>query len=184
MRSLIFISALFIAGCASKPDIQTIPLTDVANAEAHINPRENALSVIYFLSPECPLCINYTLAMRNLEQDFASDSIVFYGIYSKEWFTPAEVDSFALKYDLGFKMLFDDGNRLAHALNATVTPEVVVLNRDGDKIYSGKIDNWVNDLGKKKLEVTDHYLENALVAWRDGEPIEPKRTEPKGCLIE
>lgn len=184
MRSFLPVLILFLAGCASKPKVEEIILTDSESTETHIDPSANTLSVIYFLSPECPLCINYTLAMRNLELDFASDSIAFYGIYSKEWFTPAEVDSFALKYDLGFKMLFDEGNQLAHALNATVTPEVVVLNRDGDKIYSGKIDNWVNDLGKKKLEVSEHYLENALIAWRNGEPIEPKRTEPKGCLIE
>ncbi|MFM1876644.1 MAG: hypothetical protein RL266_2381 [Bacteroidota bacterium] len=154
------------------------------NAQTSINPNENALTVIYFLSPECPLCINYTLAMRNLEQDFASDSIAFYGVYSKEWYSPSEVDSFAMKYDLSFDMLFDGGNTLAHELGATTTPEVFVINRQGQILYSGKIDNWVNDLGKKKPEVSDHYLENALIAWREGKPINPKYTKPIGCLIE
>lgn len=161
-----------------------IRLTDLTDSEAVIDPQKNALTVIYFLSPECPLCINYTLALRNLEQDFASESILFYGVFSKNWFSPEEVDSFATKYDLPFNMLLDDGNKLARALGATVTPEVFVLNAESKVIYSGKIDNWVNDLGKKKLEVSEHYLENALIAWRDGKSIDPKRTEPKGCLIE
>jgi len=164
--------------------VQEIPLTDLENTGTRIDPAENALTIIYFLSPECPLCISYTLAMRNLEQDFASDSISFYGVYSKEWFSAEEVDSFALKYDLGFRMLLDEQNRLAQALGATITPEVFVLNRESEVLYSGKIDNWVNDLGKKKLEVSEQYLKSALVAWQSGKPIAPKRTEPIGCLIE
>ncbi|MCB9186719.1 MAG: redoxin domain-containing protein [Flavobacteriales bacterium] len=184
MRSFLLLFPILFIGCASNPDIRNISLWDLEDSETTINPYENALSIIYFLSPECPLCINYTLAMRNLERNFASDSIAFYGVYSKEWYSPTEVDCFALKYDLSFDMLFDDGNKLAHELGATTTPEVFVLNRQGEILYSGKIDNWVNDLGKKKLEVSDHYLENALIAWREEKPIKPKHTKPIGCLIE
>ena len=89
-----------------------------------------------------------------------------------------------MKYKLDFEMLFDDENQLARVLGATVTPEVFVLNSDSEILYSGKIDNWVSDLGKKKLEVSKYYLENALTAWRDGKAIESNRTEPVGCLIE
>ena len=184
LQSVIFILALFIVGCASNPEIRTVHLTDADNTEVRIEPSQNAISVIYFLSPECPLCINYTLAIRTLEQKFASDSIKFYGVYSKEWFTPKEVKKFSVKYKLDFEMLFDDENQLARVLGATVTPEVFVLNSDSEILYSGKIDNWVSDLGKKKLEVSKYYLENALTAWRDGKAIEPNRTEPVGCLIE
>ncbi len=122
--------------------------------------------------------------MRELENEFASDSVRFYGVYSKEWFSSEDVTEFALKYNLDFEMLLDDGNKLADALGATVTPEVFVLNSSSEILYSGKIDNWVNELGKKKLEVSEHYLKNALIAWRNGKPINPKHTEPKGCLIE
>lgn len=184
MRFLIPSLLLLFAGCANHPAIREVVLGDLGDSTVSIKPSENALTVIYFLSPECPLCINYTLAMRELEQEFASDSIVFYGIHSKEWFSANEVNEFAIKYELGFEMLRDSGNQLACALEATITPEVFVLNSKSEILYSGKIDNWVNDLGKKKLHVSEHYLKNALLAWRDGKAIEPKRTEPKGCLIE
>lgn len=170
--------------CSSRPQIEAVALTDIKGAETHINPKQNALTVIYFLSPECPLCINYSLAMRQLEETFTPDRVKFYGIYAKEWYSPQEVDSFALKYHLGFPMLFDQGNRMAQVLGATVTPEVFVIDQKGTIRYSGKIDNWVNDLGKKKLEVSDHYLENALLAFLSNQPINPNHTEPIGCLIE
>jgi len=58
------------------------------------------------------------------------------------------------------------------------------LNSNSKILYSGKIDNWVNELGKKKLEVSDHYLKNALFAWRDEKSIHPMHTKPVGCVIE
>lgn len=184
MRSYLFIVFIAISACATRPNVSDVVLEKVNGESVQIEPSKSQLTVIYFLSPECPLCINYTLAMRNLEQDLGSDDLKFFGIFAKEWFSPKEVKDFSLKYRLNFEMMFDDGNRLAHALGATVTPEVFVLNTESEIIYSGKIDNWVNDLGKKKLEVSGHYLENALIAWRDGKPINPTHTEPIGCLIE
>ncbi|MCF8464855.1 MAG: redoxin domain-containing protein [Flavobacteriales bacterium] len=184
MRVLFFISLVFLVACASKPKVQEVVLTSLSQEQTSIKPSQNALTVIYFLSPECPLCINYTLVMGELNEHFASDSLKFYGVFSNEWYSPEEVRMFQLKYNLGFDMLFDTENRLAQALSATVTPEVFVLNSASEVLYSGKIDNWVNELGKKKLEVTDHYLRNALLAWRNGKPIHPMHTQPIGCLIE
>ena len=184
MRSFLAIVFLTITACSSRPHVSEVVLENLSGEIAQVNPSQNVLTVVYFLSPECPLCINYTLAMRNLEREFASDDLVFFGIFSKEWYSTEEVKNFALKYKLDFKMLFDDGNKLAHALDATVTPEVFVFNSNSKIIYSGKIDNWVNELGKKKREVSDHYLKNAMLAFRDGKTIEPERTKPIGCLIE
>lgn len=184
VRPVISLFLILLIGCAPKSTVREIQLFKLNDEIAQIDPSENSLTIIYFLSPECPLCINYVLAMREIEKEFAADSIVFYGVHSKEWFEPNEVEEYQLKYGLKFSMLLDDGNQLARTLGATVTPEVFVLNRNSELQYSGKIDNWVNDLGKKKLEVSEHYLKNALLAWQDGKTIETKSTEPVGCLIE
>ena len=184
MRSYLFFILIVLSACSQRPNVSDVLLEKENGESTKIEPSANQLTVVYFLSPECPLCINYTLAMRELEQEYGSEHLKFYGVFAKEWYSPEEVKNFALKYDLTFEMLFDDGNKLAHALDATVTPEVFVLNSNSEVIYSGKIDNWVNDLGKKKLAVSDHYLQNALLAWRDGKAIETTHTKPIGCLIE
>ena len=184
MRSYLFVLFVALSACTTRPNVADVVQETVSGDSTQIEPSKNKLTVIYFLSPECPLCMNYTLAMRNLEQDFASEDLKFFGVFAKEWFSQEEVKNFTLKYKLHFEMLFDDDNQLAHALDATVTPEVFVLNSNSVIIYSGKIDNWVNDLGKKKLEVSDHYLKNVLTDWRDGKTIKPNQTAPIGCLIE
>ena len=157
MRSFLFVLFVALSACTTRPNVADVVLESVSGD---------------------------SIQMRNVEQEFASEDLKFFGIFAKEWFSQEEVQNFALKYDLTFEMLFDDGNKLAHVLAATVTPEVFVLNSKSEVIYSGKIDNWVNDLGKKKLAVSDHYLQNALLAWRDGKAIETNHTKPVGCLIE
>lgn len=184
MRSALFILLFAIAGCAKTPAIHDIHLHNLEETEVRIEPAKNQLTVIYFLSPECPLCINYSLALREIAAEFSNDSVAFFGVHASKWFTAEEVEEYQLKYGLDFPMLLDDGNKLAKVLGATVTPEVFVLNSKSQVLYSGKIDDWVNGLGKKKLEVSDHYLKNTLEAWRDGKTIEATRTEPIGCLIE
>lgn len=184
MRSVLFVLFLMVIGCKQPQQINEIELIDLNGQSTQIDPTRNAITVVYFLSPECPLCINYTLAFREMSNQFSNDSIVFYGVHSGQWFSAKEVQEYQLKYRLSFEMFLDNGNQLAQNLSATVTPEVFVLNSKSEIIYSGKIDNWVNDLGKKKLEVSEHYLEGVLTAFLNGKPVNQKGTTPIGCLIE
>ena len=175
---------VIMAGCMSNPSINEIALKNLRGKKSRIDPSKNALTVIYFLSPECPLCINYTLAIKQLSEKFADESVAFYGVHSSKWFSASEVEEYKLKYGLEINMLLDPTNQLAKTLGATVTPQVFVLNSKSETIYFGKIDNWINDLGKKKLEVSECYLENALAAHLTGTEINPKETKAVGCLIE
>lgn len=184
MRFLRSVLLLLIVGCSQPQSIPETPLRDLDGNEFKLEPSERAVSVVYFLSPECPLCLNYTLAFKEIEKEFGSDSTAFFGVHSGKWFSNNEVEDYALKYGLKMKMLLDDENALAENLGASVTPEVFVLNSKSEVLYSGKIDNWVNDLGKKKLDVSDHYLKDALTAILANQTVEINRTEPVGCLIE
>ena len=184
MRSIAFFILLFVLGCSQPNSLSDVKLKTIDGTSIKIDPASSPITVVYFLSPECPLCINYTLALREISAQFKSDSIAFFGVHSGEWFSAREVEDYALKYNLDITMIIDEGNQLAKTLGATITPEVFVLNSSSEILYSGKIDNWVNDLGKKKLEVSERYLFNALVALKKGQPISPKKTEPIGCLIE
>lgn len=184
MRLLWSVLLLSIVGCTQPISISEIPLRDLDGNEYILDPSERALTVVYFLSPECPLCLNYTLAFKEIDSEFGSDSLAFFGVHSGKWFSNSEVENYALKYGLKMKMVLDNENALAEKLGATVTPEVFVLTSNSEVLYSGKIDNWVNDLGKKKLQVSEHYLKDALKEIMANQTVEINRTEPVGCLIE
>jgi hypothetical protein len=51
-------------------------------------------------------------------------------------------------------------------------------------IYSGKIDNWFEDIGKRRTIITEFYLQDALNSViRHREPA-IKETKPVGCFID
>ncbi len=184
MRAVFPVLILLMSACQSDVQLGTTHLNSLKGKTETIDPTKNAITVIYFLSPECPLCMNYSGAIKDLYDRFANDSVRFYGIFSSEWYSERDVEEFRLKYKPGIELYFETDNRLSRTLGATVTPEVFVMDRTGTIRYSGKIDNWVNQLGKKKLMVSENYLQNALISLQYGKAIDPDHTEAVGCLIE
>lgn len=81
-------------------------------------------------------------------------------------------------------ILLDPKIKLADQLNATITPEAVVLTDRGNVIYTGAIDNWAISLGQKRLQATAHYLSDAIKNYLSGEEIAPTKTKAVGCFIE
>ena len=51
-------------------------------------------------------------------------------------------------------------------------------------IYRGAIDNWFYELGRYRLEITDHYLIDAINASLDGKKPALTKTEALGCFIQ
>jgi ABC-type uncharacterized transport system ATPase subunit len=68
-------------------------------------------------------------------------------------------------------------------IKGTVTPEVILMNQQGEVIYRGAIDDWVSDLGKKKLVVSNEYLKTAIKQYLQNQTVSIKSVEPIGCLI-
>jgi peroxiredoxin len=185
MRPVIVVSLLtfLLFSCGEAP-LSGIPLRDLDGQPGLINPAEHSFTIVLFLSPECPLCLNYARNLRQLEEEFPSEKVKLVGVFSGKWFTAEEVREYRVRHGLGFTMLFDDELAVARKLQATVTPESFLLDSTGHVLYSGAIDNWVNDLGKKKLEVTEHYLRDAIISSLNGEKVRVKKTKAVGCLIE
>ena len=118
-----------------------------------------------------------------LHQQYASDSVLFRGIYDSPVIRKSEIKRFHKTYNLPFGGEIDRDYALAKRWGATVTPEVVVMNARGEMLYRGAIDNWYYALGKNRPEPTEHYLKDVLEAIRGSYPILKKQTEAVGCLM-
>jgi peroxiredoxin len=140
--------------------------------------------VYYFLSPECPLCQSYSLTIRNLFNEFAQQGIEMVGIVSGTDFPAAAIRAFQIKYKLPIRILRDEQLLLVKRYEATITPEVVVVNAQGKVVYQGRIDNWAYELGKKRKVITEHNLRDALLAIINNKPVKVTHTKAVGCYIE
>lgn len=170
--------------CTDAPPLKiTFEDTDGATQMVSNYLDENGL-VMLFLSPECPLCQNYTVAIRSLQKEYAAKGIPFIGIVSGNFYTKEQVRRYQVKYNLEMDILFDPDFKLSEYYGATVTPEAAFLDKKGELKYRGAIDNWAISLGKKRLNTTEHYLSDALDNFLSGNKINPDETKPVGCFIE
>lgn len=140
------------------------------------------LKLFVFLSPECPLCQNYTKILNELHTRYAG-KITLYGIIPGKTYKPAEVTAFSGKYKITYPLLIDESMRLSRYLQASVTPEVILLGPDNELIYKGAIDNWYKALGKARVKTTESYLQDAIEGSLRQQPAPIKRTIPVGCTI-
>jgi len=72
---------------------------------------------------------------------------------------------------------------VAVRVQASVTPETVVIDRAGAVRYRGRIDNFYVAFGRSRQVVTVHDLRDALDAVLAGKPVPAPVTEPIGCFI-
>ncbi len=176
----------FNTGTNALPLSSETPLNKIAlesnGKKAFIETGKSALTVIVFLSPECPLCKNYSLTLNSLYEKYKS-TVQFYGLVPGRTYSKETVAAFASEYKIGFPVWIDQKKEFSIAVQATVTPEVVVLDKANNIIYRGAIDDWVQALGKKKLKPQQLYLADALAQYLQTKSVLVKQTSPVGCLI-
>ncbi len=151
-------------------------------ARLNFDADEKKLLVLIFLSPECPLCKNYSLVLNALQKEYAS-SVQFTGIIPGKAYSSSDVNDYISKYKIGFDILIDTGKLISGKLHATVTPEVFLLGSQGDILYYGAIDNWIKQLGMQSAKPTEFYLHDAIKASLSNKPVAMPFRKPVGCLI-
>lgn len=139
------------------------------------------LLVIAFLSPDCPLCKNYSGKLLKLKSKYINEAD-FIGIIPGS-FDAGDITDFQKKYLPSWKLFRDKSLLLTHYLEGEVTPEVLVINmKSGVLVYKGAIDDWLVSLGKTRNHVSNFYLDVALNNFLNNKPAIPF-TKPVGCLI-
>lgn len=164
------------------PGVQRFSLEGVNASTPFVSLDSAALTVFVFLSPECPLCKNYSLVLNALTKQFSND-VAFYGIVPGRAYSKSDVQKFIDDYTIRFPVWIDVQKELSSYVRATVTPEVVLLTKTGHLVYRGAIDDWVQALGQKKAKAQKHYLEEAISRRLQKKEVPVKQTTPIGCLI-
>ncbi len=150
---------------------------------AKILPQKKA-TVFVFLMPDCPLCEYYAANLKKMQTEYGAKNIDFYLVFAGTLFPKNEIAAYLKKYDLQFSVILDDEKRLARILGAEVTPQAIVVNNTFQRIYNGKIDNWITENRQHRTLVTEHYLRSALQAIIHDKPIKTPFTTAVGCFIQ
>jgi thiol-disulfide isomerase/thioredoxin len=143
---------------------------------------------LIFLAAECPISQKYAPILRGLQTQFPQ--VKFIAIFTK-WDKIEAINDFLKEYPLseannisGITVLKDEKNNLIKKIDARITPEVFLFDKNSVLIYRGAIDNWFFALGQYRSQATEHYLADALQLFLKNEPVKIKQTNAIGCIIE
>ena len=146
--------------------------------------KQHRANIFYFLISDCPMCESYSLNINKFSEKYSAQGIASVGVFPVSGYSDDEIISYGKNFHITIPFYRDIDFSLSRALGATVAPEVFVLDSAGTVLYSGSIDDWAYTTGKKRLEVTQHFLEDALENIMSGKPVDVKSTVAYGCLIE
>lgn len=85
----------------------------------------------------------------------------------------------AAKMSYKMKYLLDKNHVLADAFGAKTTPHVFFFNKDFKLVYTGSIDNQMEQNKKRHTD----YLQNAMNVVNKGKKVKLSSTPPIGCSI-
>jgi thiol-disulfide isomerase/thioredoxin len=136
-----------------------------------------------FLHPACPLSQAYAPVLDALAEEFAGQGIRFVGV-GCEVENLGDVEAYRREFGITFPIHLDTDFTLAAALDATITPEVVLVDRDRIIRYSGRIDDRYKIRGVMSPGTPDPELREAIVDLVIGRAGREPRTKAVGCPID
>ena len=144
----------------------------------------DSLTVYLFLLEDCKITQAYTDRLGELCREFAGPGMGFIGLFPNPVSEEATIDAFAARYGLPFPCTLEGAMARARDFRVRVTPEVVVYDERARAVrYQGRIDDLFVRVGKRRRVVGSHDLRDALLALREGRPVERQRTPAVGCLL-
>ena len=142
---------------------------DVAKAKA---------TAFLFTSNQCPIAGKYGARYAALAKEYGAKGVAFYLVNANAADSPKAFAEWAKARNLTVPLVKDENHALADRLNATTTPQAIVVNAAGNIVYLGAIDDNAD-----AQKVSRQDLKNALEDTLTGVPVRRPRTRAFGCAI-
>jgi len=143
-----------------------------------------AANVLVFVTIDCPISNGYAPEIQKICGEYAPKGMSCALVYEDDGVSAAAVRAHLDDHRYhGIAAAIDAGGALAAQVTATVTPEAVVVDRQGAIRYRGRIDNFYAAFGRARQVVTSHDLRDALDALVTGRAVATPATEAIGCFI-
>lgn len=141
------------------------------------------LHVYVFIAEECPICNYMGKPLSEIARKYG-DNVNFHAVFPVRNSNYKTSQLFKQQYDLlSFETLLDKDHQLAKKLGATVTPEVVVTDDQGEVLYRGRINSAYYAPGKMKHSSIKNDLDEALTSIINGKNVSQPWPSAIGCYI-
>jgi len=160
-------------------------LESFSGEQISLSDYKDKIVILEWVNDECPFSLyHYDKAktMIDLAEKYKNDDVVWLAINSTSYASEEQVKNFAEKYNVPYPILDDRSGKVGRAYGALTTPHMFIINKKGNIVYEGAIDNA--PLGEvKEGEQMVSYVDKALSELTSGEEIITPKTVSYGCPV-
>ncbi len=136
-----------------------------------------------FMAEECPVCNYLGKTLKRLSTQYSED-VKFVAVFPQRISNIKRASLFKKKYDLSlFTIEIDHDRVITDRYNATVTPEVVLVDEHDELAYQGRINNSYAAPGRMRHGKVTEDLEIAIQKVLAKQVVPKPWPEPIGCYI-
>lgn len=139
-------------------------------------------TVVVFFGTRCPIGNAYVPVLADLQKRYADQGVQVIAINSNLSDDAEAIATHAKEFEIPFPVLNDEKQEVADLFAAQRTPEAFLVDRRGNVVYRGRIDDRFG-YTYRRAEAKRHDLEEALKELLAGREISQPHNEPEGCLI-
>lgn len=168
----------------------TFTATDSRGQTQSLTQYKGKYVVLEWHNQGCPYTRkHYTSGnMQNLQKEWTAKGVVWFTVISSApgaqgYVTPPQENAYlAQMHAVPTAVLMDSDGKVGRLYSAKTTPQMFVINPEGNVIYAGAIDDKattdVDDIRR-----ADNYVNDALTAAMAGKPIATPYTRSYGCSV-
>ena len=144
---------------------------------------QSSWHVYVFIAEECPICNYMGKPLSQIAKKY-ENNVSFHAVFPVKNSNYKTSQLFKQQYDmLSFETLLDKDQQVSKKLGATVTPEVVITDDQGEILYRGRINSAYYAPGKMKHRSIKNDLDEALTAIINGNSVVQPWPTAIGCYI-
>lgn len=139
--------------------------------------------VYVFIGEDCPICNYMGRPLAEIARRYEGKAD-FHAVFPVKRSNYKTAQLFKEQYEMMmYETHLDKDLALTRQLGATITPEVVITDREGQVYYRGRINSAYYAPGKMKHSSIRHDLDEALAALTSGESVVKPWPSAVGCYI-
>jgi peroxiredoxin len=126
--------------------------------------------------------------MQNLQKEWTAKGVAWFTVISSApgmqgYVTPPQENAYLAQMNAApTAVLLDPEGKVGHLYGAKTTPQMFVINPEGNIIYAGAIDDKPTP-DPDDIRGADNYVSDALTAAMTGKPIATSYTRSYGCSV-
>ena len=161
-------------------------LTDLADQEVTLSALKGKTVVLEWFNPGCPYVVyaHGEGPLSDLAAKRTSDDVVWLAVNSgapgKQGHGLDVNKQAVADWNIGHSVLIDESGSVGKLYGAKTTPQMFIVDAEGNIQYSGALDNA--PFGKAEGAVVP-YLDNALQAVLAGKDVQTPSTKSYGCSV-